>query len=246
MDKFTIFNFLGFGILAISSLPAVSGESAGGPKISLALVGDSTVADWAEAKPERGWGQALAPFLIDDVKIVNLAVCGASTKTFPATGNWKKALEGKPTFVLIQFGHNDSHAPGLPESTSAEGEFPENLRRYVAEARAAGSVPILITPMHRRMFDPSGRPTRELEPYARATREVAASEDVPLIDLHQSSGDLLARLGEAGSTELTISDKDRTHFTAEGAAVMAGLVADGLRAGPAELARLVKPAPAQP
>lgn len=246
MDISTTFHFLGIWVLAGASLLPLHAEPAGGPEISLALVGDSTVAEWAEAKPARGWGQSLAPFLIDDVKITNLAVCGASTKTFPATGNWKKAVEGRPTFVLIQFGHNDSHAPGLPESTSAGGEYTENLRRYVAEARAAGSMPILITPMHRRMFDSTGQPTRELEPYAVATRKVAGSEQVPLIDLYQSSGDLLARLGEAGSAGLTVSDKDRTHFTPEGAAVMAGLVADGMREGPPALARLVKPAPAQP
>jgi lysophospholipase L1-like esterase len=246
MDRFTNFRFLGIWLLVSASLLPIHAEPVAGPEISLALVGDSTVAEWAEAKPARGWGQALAPFLTDDVKIVNLAVSGASTKTFPATGNWQKALDGNPTFILIQFGHNDSHAPGLPESTSADGEYTENLRRYVAEARAAGSIPVLITPMHRRMFDSTGQPTRELEPYAMAAREVAAREQVPLIDLYQSSGDLLARLGEAGSAGLTVSDKDRTHFTPEGAAVMAGLVADGLRKGPSELARLVKPAPALP
>lgn len=246
MDIFTTFRLLGIWLLAGTPLLSVQGEPPAEAETSLVLVGDSTVAEWAEAKPARGWGQALAPFLIEKAKIVNLAVCGASTKTFPATGNWKKALEAKPAFVLIQFGHNDSHAPGLPESTSAEGEFSENLRRYVAEARAAGSVPILITPMHRRMFDAKGQPTRELEPYAKATRAVAASEQVPVIDLYQSSGDLLTRLGEEGSAGLTVSDKDRTHFTPEGASVMAGLVAEGMRTAPVDLSQLVKPAPSQP
>ncbi|MFZ4776589.1 MAG: rhamnogalacturonan acetylesterase [Terrimicrobiaceae bacterium] len=215
-------------------------------EVSIVLAGDSTVADWAKEKPARGWGQVLAPLLSDNVRVINLAVCGASTKTFPATGNWKRAVEHKPEFVFIQFGHNDSHAPSLPEATGAEGEFTTNLERYISEARAAGIVPVLITPMHRRMFGPEGRLTEELAPYAAAVRNVAKTNQVPLIDLYASSGELLTRLGEAGSASLTVSDKDRTHFTEVGAGVMAGLVVEGMRNASPDVAKLVRANPSTP
>ena len=208
--------------------------------ISIVLVGDSTVADWGKEKPARGWGQVLPPLLASNVKVTNLAVCGASTKTFPQTGNWKRALDDKPNFMLIQFGHNDSHSPSLPEATRAEGEYTTNLERYISEARAAGIFPVLVTPMHRRMFDPKGKPTEELAPYAEAMRRIAKQQNVPLIDLYQSSGALLTSLGEAGSTSLTVSDKDRTHFSEEGANVMAKQVIEGMRAASPELARTVR------
>jgi lysophospholipase L1-like esterase len=209
-------------------------------EVSIVLVGDSTVADWPKEKPAHGWGQVLPPLLSSNVHLINLAICGASTKTFPATGNWQRALEYKPDFVLIQFGHNDSHSPNLPEATRAEEDYTSNLERFVSEARAASIVPVLVTPMHRRVFDPEGRPTEELGPYAEAMRRVAKAHQVPLIDLYQSSGALLTRLGDAGSVSLTVSEKDRTHFTEEGAKVMAGLVIAGMRDASPELARAVR------
>jgi len=230
---------IGWGVVALCVLMAPVKGRAEEKGISIVLVGDSTVADWAKEKPARGWGQVLPTLLADNVHLINLAVCGASTKTFPATGNWQRALEYKPDFVLIQFGHNDSHSPSLPEATSAEGDYTANLEHFILEARAAGIVPVLVTPVHRRMFDPQGRPTEELGPYAEAMRRVATAHQVPLIDLYQSSGSLFARLGEAGSATYTVSEKDRSHFTEEGATVMAGLVVEGMRNVSPELARTV-------
>ncbi|MFZ4778212.1 MAG: rhamnogalacturonan acetylesterase [Terrimicrobiaceae bacterium] len=208
--------------------------------LSVVLVGDSTVADWSKEKPARGWGQVLAPLLAENVHLTNLAVCGASTKTFPATGNWQRALELKPDFVLLQFGHNDSHSPDKPEATKAETEYASNLEHFVLEARAAGIVPVLVTPVHRRMFDPQGKPTGELGPYAEAMKQVAENLRVPLIDLYGSSGALFTRLGEQGSATFTVSEQDRTHFTGEGAAAVAALVVEGMRTASPELALIVR------
>lgn len=237
---------LGLSLAILGMLLAPAHVFAEDREVAIVLAGDSTMADWAEEKPARGWGQVLAPLLDDHVRVINLAVCGASTKTFPATGNWKRALEYKPAFVFIQFGHNDSHAPSLPEATSAEGEYTTNLERFISEARDAGIVPVLITPMHRRMFGPEGRPTGELGPYAAAARKVAKANEVPLVDLYASSGELLTRLGEAGSASLTVSESDRTHFTVEGAGVMAGLVVEGLQKASPEVAKLVRENPSTP
>ncbi len=88
-------------------------------------------------------------------------------------------------YVLIQFGHNDQ--PGKPgRSTDLASEFPDNLRRYVREVRAAGAVPVLLTPLTRRQFA-DGVLVDDLAPWADATRKVAAELDVPLVDLHARS-----------------------------------------------------------
>lgn len=91
--------------------------------------------------------------------------------------------------VPIQFGHDDQ--PGKPgRSTELATEFPANLRRYVAEARTAGALPVLVTPLTRRQFE-RGQWMDDLAPLADATRKVAQELNVPLIDLHARSRALI-------------------------------------------------------
>ena len=62
----------------------------------------------------------------------------------------------RTTYVLIQFGHNDQ--PGKAErTTDLATEFPANLARYVDEVRAAGAMPVLVTPLTRRSSAPTAR-----------------------------------------------------------------------------------------
>src|SRR5690606_1155269 len=72
--------------------------------------------------------------------------------------------------------------------------FPANLRAYVAEARARGARPVLLTPLTRRHFT-DGDLQNTLVPWADAIRAVAAETDTPLIDLNAVSADLVQRLG---------------------------------------------------
>lgn len=206
------------------------------PPLKVGLIGDSTMCDYPATSHKRGWGQLLPEWLAPGTVVINEARGGKSTKTFPAD-RWQRVLAAKPDFILIQFGHNDSHAKDKPEATDAATDYRENLRRYVAEARAAGAEPILVTPVRRRVFR-KGALTNELTRYADAMKAVAAESGVKVIDLHATSGELYTRLGEKGSEGFTanVTDDadrpgrdDRTHFTPEGAKAMARLVADGLR-----------------
>lgn len=196
--------------------------------LTIALVGDSTVAEYKSEESMRGWGQQLDEFLTPEVKVLNLAVCGASTKTFLSTSRWREALDARPDFVFIQFGHNDSHAADKPESTRADGDYAQNLRRLVDEARRAGATVILVTPMHRRLFDGQGNPSRELEHYAKSMTAVASELSVPLVDLYSSSGLVLGKLGDSGSAYL-YAPGDRTHFSEAGARLLASIVANTAR-----------------
>ncbi len=146
-------------------------------------------------------------------------------------GRWEQALSENPDFILIQFGHNDSHAPDKPEATDAKADYRQYLRRYIREARAIDATPILITPMVRRAFDatnrivesmsPRGRP---LETYARAMKDVAGQENVSVIDLYASSRALAEKIGAQASADLASTAGDITHFNEDGARSMVKLV----------------------
>jgi lysophospholipase L1-like esterase len=164
------------------------------------LVGDSTT------QSGSGWGgRFCADHVVSFVSCLNLARGGRSTSNYRAEGSWDIALaemssaapDGTAayvqTWVLIQFGHNDQ--PGKPgRSTDLATEFPQNLRRYVAETRARGAIPVLVTPLTRRQFV-DGRLQNDLEPWAEAIRAVAAETGAPLLDLNADSAAAVQAMG---------------------------------------------------
>lgn len=207
--------------LLVSGLALAAGLVAAERPVHIVLVGDSTVTEAA------GWGAALAARLRPEVGCTNKARGGASTKSYyEATKLWAEALALRPTHVLIQFGHNDMPGKGPARETNPRTTFRANLACYLAEARAAGAQPILVTSVTRRNFK-DGQLVDLLADYAVATRAVAAAEHVPLVDLHAVSVAEVTRLGEQGSAEFgPIKDgkRDNTHFGPVGAAWAAELV----------------------
>lgn len=186
---------------ALALLPfaaAAQSASAEAPKpispSKVILVGDSTTA------VVGGWGPSFCAYHVTSfAACVNLARGGRSSGSYRAEGSWGVALGEMRTpgyrdvWVLIQFGHNDQ--PGKPgRSTDLATEFPANLSRYVDEARAAGAVPILVTPLTRRIFN-GGKLDNDLAPWAEATRRVAREKGVPLIDLNAESAAAVQAMG---------------------------------------------------
>src|SRR5262249_35809366 len=139
MNRRDLICFVGLVTLLISK-PAFAqagarepdGTESGGVPVRIVIIGDSTVCDYPKTQPTRGWGQFIEErFKEGTVKVMNLAASGRSTKTFIQEGRWEKALLEKPDYVLIQFGHNDSHAPDHAEATDAGTDYKDYLRRYV-------------------------------------------------------------------------------------------------------------------
>jgi lysophospholipase L1-like esterase len=165
------------------------------------LIGDSTM------QTNSGWGGAFcATHLVSFVSCVNLARGGRGTFDYRAEGSWaiaraEMAVSGyERTYVLIQFGHNDQ--PGKPgRSTDLATEYPANLRRYVAEVRAAGAVPVLVTPLTRRQFR-NGSLQDDLMPWAEAVRRVARETNTPLVDIHASSVAAVQAMGARAAADL--------------------------------------------
>ena len=196
--------------------------------IVLAIVGDSTVCNYELSQVRRGWGQFIQGYFKSPIEVVNTARSGRSTKTFIKEGLWKQTLELKPSYILIQFGHNDSHAPEKTEATDAETTYSDYLRQYVDQSRQIGAVPIFVTPMYRRHFDENGKIKDNLLPYADAMKKIAAEKKVAVVDLNSASEKLYLKLGEDGSKELANEADDMTHFNEKGAKLMAGLVMEQL------------------
>ncbi len=100
-------------------------------------------------------------------------------------------LSHKPDLVLIMYGTNDScYDTGKTEPRLSLAEYEKNLNAMIASIRKAGARPILMTPPP--LKDGWGFPRNAvyvktgsngpLSTYAEACRQIAARENIPLID----------------------------------------------------------------
>lgn len=227
-------------MVVLGILHPLLGETTAQPRPVIVLVGDSTVASGS------GWGDAFAGLLAPGSTCLNLARKGRSSKSYRDEGAWEKVMEAKPDWVLIQFGHNDQPGKGPKLETDASTGFRDNLERYVAEARASGARPVLVTSLTRRKFGPDGKIVPDLlVPYVEATRIVAERGKIPLIDLNAVSVARLNAIGPAEAVSYDAASKDpskpdKTHLSEKGARETALLVAEQIRLHVPELAKCLK------
>ena len=208
------------------------------------LAGDSTVAPYvATAYPMCGWGAHLGAALTARCRataplhVVDLAKNGATTESHRAEGLWEAVLDATAPgdLVLLQFGHNDQKH----EHLSARGGYTENLSRMLTEVRALGAHPVLCTPVARRHYA-DGRLLRTHGDHPAAVSALAERADVPLLDLHSRTRELIEELGEEPSRRLFTQlpagaspmypegIEDDTHFSVDGAIAVAEIVAEEL------------------
>jgi lysophospholipase L1-like esterase len=162
--------------------------------VAVYILGDSTVCDQPR-EPWNSWGQMLPRFFTSGVAVANHAESGESLRSSLGAQRLQKVLSTmtKGDYLFIQFGHNDMKERG--EGVGAFTTYKADLKRFVAEARKHGGIPVLVTPMHRKSLDSSGKVTNTLGDYPEAARQVAKEEKVPLIDLHAMSKSLYEALG---------------------------------------------------
>ncbi|MFI9168256.1 rhamnogalacturonan acetylesterase [Streptomyces lincolnensis] len=196
------------------------------------LVGDSTVCD-QPGDPYAGWGQQLPQYLRKGVSVANYADSGESTVTYlgnPQLWATVRPLIHRGDLVLVQLAHNDK--------TTDEATYRANLETLVAGVREKGGQPVLVTPIVRRWFNADGTLNNGTAllvnglgvNHPEIVREVAAAEDVPLIDLTAKTKAVVESLGVEGSKALYLYNekRDNTHTSVHGATVYAGLVRDEL------------------
>lgn len=204
------------------------------------LIGDSTVED--NRPPFRGWGWALPEFVRESVTVRNHALSGRSSRSFLAEGLLGPVRDGMQPgdLLLIQFGHNDEKdAPEL--HTDPADSFPEHLSVYCDAALERGALPVLVTPVCRRIYTGGGDLLYTHGEYPAAIRHLAQFRNLPLIDLKAESRRLFLSLGQAATAELFVrlapgelpdfpdGHDDKTHFNAHGAREIAALAAQLLR-----------------
>jgi lysophospholipase L1-like esterase len=197
------------------------------------LLGDSTVCD-QPLEPYSSWGQMLPRFFGPAIAIANHAESGESLRSSLAAHRLDKVLSAmRPgDYLLIQYGHNDEKEKGGGPFTT----YKEALRLFVERARQRGGIPVLITPVHRRTFDATGKIINSHGDYPKAMRQVARELNVPLIDLNAMSEAFYEALGPERS-KLAFKEGDNTHHNAYGAYELARAVIEGIRRSDLDLVR---------
>lgn len=211
------------------------------------LAGNSTVTD-QEEEPWASWGQMFPRFLKPEVVVANYAESGESLLSFKREKRLEKILSLiKPgDWLFIEFAHNDQKPGGnhLDPFTTYRNE----LKYYIGEVRKKGARPVLVTSMHRRRFDETGKIVNSLEEYPEAMRQTAKEEQVPCIDLNAMSKTLFEALGPENSKKAFVHYPpnsfpgqteplaDDTHFSNYGAYLLAQCVVKGIGESVSELA----------
>ena len=192
------------------------------------ILGDSTVCD-QPAEPWNSWGQMLPVFFKPDIAIANHAESGETIADSLAGNRFKKVFSlMKPGDTLfIQFGHNDMKS----KKPDALEQYKTDLKKVIAETRAKGGTPVLVTSMERKAG--AERPT--LEGYPDAVREVAKQEDCALIDLNAMSVVFYKALG----TNLDKAFVDGTHHDNYGSYELAKCVVQDIQQSRLPLAKYI-------
>ena len=211
-DKLTLeFNGSRPALCALEITPATNA-------ITVFLLGDSTVTDQPR-EPWNSWGQMLTRFFQPGIAVANHAESGESLKSSLGAHRVQKVLTTiKPgDYLLIQYGHNDQK----DRATNALATYKTNLTKLVADTRARGATPVLITSMERR----SGLDNDTLGDYPATVRQVAKEQNAPLIELHDMSRAFYRALGP----DLKRAFQDGTHHNACGSYELARCVVEGIR-----------------
>jgi pectinesterase len=208
------------------------------------LMGDSTMAekDLPKAGEERGWGMMFQNYLDSDVKVINYAQNGRSTKSFRDLGLWDKVYGAvRPgDYVFIQFGHNDAKEDDPARYAPAWGAYQDNLRVFIDGVREKGGTPVLLTPIARRWFK-EGKLDRNCHTdYPAAMQAVAAEKGVTCLDMTTPTLDWIESLGDEASKAyfmISTGKNDNTHLVPAGARKVTEMVCDKIRQQLPEIAK---------
>lgn len=216
------------------------------------LAGNSTVVDQA-SEPYAAWGQMVPQFFMPGkLVIANYAESGETLSSFKSARRLEKVLGlMKPgDYLFIEFAHNDMKQKG--EGIGPWTSYTASLKYFINECRKKGGNPVLVTSMHRRNFDSTGKVANTLGDYPAAMRKVAQDEKLPLIDLNNMSAVLYEAWGPKGSEKGFViypantfpgrpnALLDNTHFNPYGATQIAKCIVQGIRDLNLPLAKLLK------
>lgn len=246
----------------------VSGSSRKGDNPVLFLVGNSTMRTGTLGNGNNGqwgWGYFAHEYFDEEqITVENHALGGTSSRTF-YNRLWPDVLKGirKGDWVIIELGHNDNgpydhgrarasipgigtetldvtiQETGVKETVYTYGEY---MRRYIADVKAKGAHPILMSLTPRNAWEDADSTiiTRVNETYGLWAKQVAKKAKIPFIDLNELTARKFERFGKEKVKYMFYLD--RIHTSAFGARVNAESAAEGIRnCKGLELARYLKP-----
>ena len=236
----------------------VSGSSRKGSNPVLFLVGNSTMRNGTLGNGNNGqWGWGYFEHLFFDeskITVENHALGGTSSRTF-YKHLWPDVRKGirKGDYVILELGHNDNgpfdsgrarasikgigedslivtiQETGVVDTVYSFGGY---MRRYIADIRAAGATPILLSLTPRNAYDENDttRIERVDKTFGLWSKQIAEEQHVPFIDLNDISARKLESYGRWKTSYHFFGD--RIHSSEFGARMNARSCAEGLAASP--------------
>lgn len=234
---------------ALMSRPAPGTTRKGGNPV-LFLIGNSTMRNGTLGNGNNGqwgWGFFARNFFDESrITVENQALGGMSTRTF-YNQLWPAIREAlKPgDWVVISIGHNDGgpldsgraravlkgvgndtvnvtiKETGKKETVYTYGGY---MRKYIADIRAKGANPILMSLTPRNAYDANGKIVRKEQ--GAWLEQVSAEQNVPYIDLNERSGAKLDSYGKWKTDYHFYGDK--IHTSKFGAEMNARSAAEGI------------------
>lgn len=136
-----------------------------------------------------------------------------------------------PDYILIQFGANDGPGKGALLEDIPATTFSDYMRADIRDARAAGAIPVLVTPLPQRQYK-DGRHVHTLEDYAAAMRAVGKETNTVVLDLNAEANAALDAMTEDEAHQFnnnpadpTVPGRDTTHLNAKGGEFFGAMVA---------------------
>ncbi|MBQ8525349.1 MAG: hypothetical protein IJ460_01315 [Clostridia bacterium] len=211
----------------INSAPIKAAEISTIPDVYIA--GDSIAAPYSSGSTTIGWGMRLPNYTMANV--VNKAVAGSSTKTFPNMDSILSSA-GEGDYVFMQFGHNDSMS-GTARYVDEE-QYKLNLKEFVKNVRKAHAIPVILTSIPRYSVSDGTLLCGDgdgIEVYRDAAIAVAQEMNVAYIDTASKMVEKTADLDSAAMEAMFVDEgnNNRVHLTESGAVFMAELIAEEIK-----------------
>ncbi|MEU4014036.1 SGNH/GDSL hydrolase family protein [Microbacterium sp. NPDC028030] len=155
------------------------------------ITGDSITHGLVHTQGARSYPEHLHELIRGELErvrdvVLNTAISG--NRIVDLLDDWdRRVASWHPDVVTLMIGTNDA-SDGGPREVISAADYAASLREFVARVRALGAVPVLQTPP---AIDIRNAPERaRIGEFADAVRQVAASEDVILVDQYARFADL--------------------------------------------------------
>ena len=207
------------------------------------LIGDSLTHDYNyKSYPQCGIGEIIRHYSNDDVKVLNFAHYGLSTKSFLNQNRFVPIKEAmiKNDLLFIILGTNDEVYDNPIKYTNKDSDYLNNIDIFCSEAIKKGAIPIVVSSPCKRVFK-DNLIQNVHNGYPEALINHAKKMNYLYIDLHTLSMDLYQKLGPKKTKEFhLIYEKgeysrypegvnDNTHYNYVGAKAIAELLLKDLK-----------------